>query len=308
MAVRDAGEFLRPAINSMLTQSMSDLELIVVDDGSTDGSSQTLGSYRDPRMRVLTQQPAGLVNALNAGLKWCEGEYVARMDADDISMPNRLAMQVAFLERNRDHVLVASRYEVIDEGGTVVASPPNPTEDDVLRLVLPTINTFGHGSVLMRRSALVSLGGYRDRFPVEDYDLWLRMMEKGKLASLEDVLYLWRKHPAGVSSDRRETQIAATTALSRQAISAEIASRNLPSTSKTSAISKDLRPLVAMAYRAYAYELLAAKQRWPSVRLLASSVRMSPAGSRHSATRLALMLASLVMPRLLRTIPAREYP
>jgi hypothetical protein len=193
MPVRDAETTLGAAIDSILAQSYADLELIVVDNGSTDGSRAVAAARArgDRRVRLLLEPEPGIVPALDRGLAQAGGDLIARMDADDVSLPDRLRRQVDFL----------ARHPAIDTVGTgiVLVTPGTadrvsllPTDPRVIRRKLASLNTrfmVAHPTVLMRRRALLAAGGYRRLFPhAEDYDLWLRMSERGALSNLPEPL------------------------------------------------------------------------------------------------------------------------
>ncbi len=208
MAVRNGERFVREAIASLYGQTYQDFELIVVDDGSTDGTPEILQQVKDSRTFIYRNaENLGLTKSLNKGLSLCRGDYVARMDADDVSAPERLAKQVAFLEGHPDIALVGTPYYHIDAQGMVAAQIDVPTGDDQIREALKEKNCFGHGTIMARRSALVACGGYDERFVwAQDYDLWLRMAEQHRLANLDEPLYYWRSTEACVSHAKRQQQ------------------------------------------------------------------------------------------------------
>jgi glycosyltransferase involved in cell wall biosynthesis len=200
LPVRDGERFLREAVESVLRQTYSDLELIAVDDGSTDGTAALLAGFGDERLRVLRQEPSGLVAALRRGVAEARAPLVARMDADDVSEPERLARQVELLERRPRVGMVATWTAVIDEEGRELRREvlPPAHEDLARRLLLR--NPFQHGSVVLRRDALEEAGGYRDDYGAnEDYDLWRRLARSWELACVPEVLYRYRVHPGAVT-------------------------------------------------------------------------------------------------------------
>jgi glycosyltransferase involved in cell wall biosynthesis len=200
LPVRDGKRFLREAIDSVLAQTLRDFELIVVDDGSTDGTSRVLDQLSDARVRVLRRPREGLVPALRTGLAEAQAEYVARMDADDVSEPERLRRQVTVLEQRPRVGMVATWTTVIDDAGRELRHEVLPSEyvDLARRLLLR--NPFQHGSVLLRRAALEDVGGYRPDYGAnEDYDLWRRLARSWELACVPEALYRYRVHPAAVT-------------------------------------------------------------------------------------------------------------
>ena len=200
MPVRDGERFLGKALESILEQTLDDFELIVVDDGSTDATGEILRSYADARLRVVDQPRLGLVAALNRGLGAARGRFLARMDADDISLPTRLERQLELLERTHGAGLAATWYEVIDEEGRVLETVVLPlAHDDLVRRLLLR-NPFKHGSIMLRSEILASVGGYRDAYGAnEDYDLWRRIAGRSRLLVVPEVLYRYREHGTGHS-------------------------------------------------------------------------------------------------------------
>jgi glycosyltransferase involved in cell wall biosynthesis len=189
LPVRNGERFLGEAIESIRGQTD---ELIVVDDGSTDSSA---GIAAGLGATVLRQEPLGLVAALTRGIERSSAPYVARMDADDVSLPERLERQVAFLEANPHVAFVVPGVEVIDEAGTRMDEVVLPADDASLRRRLLLRNPFTHGSVVLRRTALEAAGGYRADYGAnEDYDLWRRLAHGWELAAVQEILYRYRRH------------------------------------------------------------------------------------------------------------------
>lgn len=200
LPVRNGMPHLPAAVDSVLSQDHGDLELLVLDDGSTDGTAAYLRSLTDPRLRVLRHDASGLVAGLNALLAAAQHDLVARMDADDLSRPHRLAAQVQLMSARPDLVAVGSCYGVLGEAGDVVGTAHVPLDSAYVRRVLLLRNPVGHGAVVLRRQAVLDVGGYRaDVGPVEDYDLWCRLAEVGDVANLTDPLYDYRLSEHGVT-------------------------------------------------------------------------------------------------------------
>jgi glycosyltransferase involved in cell wall biosynthesis len=201
MSVYNDAEYLSDAIDSVLGQSFEDFEFIVVDDGSTDGSGDVVAGYRDPRLVVVRQAHRGLVGALNRGLSMARGRYVARQDADDVSLRDRLLKQAAFLDAHGDIALVGSAVGLIDEGGRLLREQAYPEEhSELCGLLEQVINPLPHSTVMFRRDAVIALGGYDERFPkAQDYALYLRLTEEFRVASIPEMLVLLRTRPDSVT-------------------------------------------------------------------------------------------------------------
>jgi glycosyltransferase involved in cell wall biosynthesis len=208
MGVRDGGDYLRQAVDSVLAQTLGDLELIVVDDGSSDDTPAVLASYDDSRLVLLrNERNLGLTPSLNVALAAARGRYVARQDADDRSLPTRLERQVAFLDARTDISLCGSWARLVDGEGRLRARGRPPSEPHEIARGLLVENKIFHGTVLARRELMEELGGYREAFRYsQDYDLCLRAVEHHRLANLPEELYELRFHDAALTSTRVEFQ------------------------------------------------------------------------------------------------------
>ena len=205
LPVRDGARFLREALASVLAQTLRDFELLVVDDGSEDETPAILAALRDDRVRVLRQERLGLVAALNRAIAEARAPLLARMDADDVSLPERLERQVAYLEARPRVGLVVTGVETIGRTATVVL----PDDDAALRRRLLLRNPFTHGAVAVRAEAVRGAGGYRADYGAnEDYDLWRRIAREWELAAIPEVLYRYREHPGAVTRSRVEERVA----------------------------------------------------------------------------------------------------
>lgn len=191
MPVRNGMPYVMESLRSLLAQTENDLKIVVIDDGSTDGTTDYLASITDERVTTVRTSGTGLVAALNLGLSLVSTTYVARMDADDIAHPDRILSQLRFMEDHPSHVLVGSRLRYISGDGQRATWPVNvPTEDaDIRRGLKNGESVVFHGTILCRTEAVRNVGGYREgSFPAEDYDLFFRLAEIGKLANLPEVL------------------------------------------------------------------------------------------------------------------------
>jgi hypothetical protein len=200
MTVYNGEQFLRPAVDSILQQTWPDFELIVVDDGSTDSTGQILDKYAqsDRRVRVLHQTRAGISASSNCGCALAEGDYIARLDHDDLSLPERLARQVDFMDAHPSVGACGTWTRII--GGTKDTVWRYPCEDSEIRCRLLFGSVLVHSSSMLRKAVLAQIGGYRPDFVMaQDYDLWSRMAMVAELANLPEALTVYRVHPAGIS-------------------------------------------------------------------------------------------------------------
>jgi GT2 family glycosyltransferase len=204
LPVRNGERYLSLALDSVLGQTLSDLELLVVDDGSYDATPAILTSYasRDARVRVLQNDGAGMTSALNLGLAHCQAPFVVRMDADDIALPDRLMSQISALKRRPDVVAVGGAVEFMNADGRRFATVGYPLENDDANAALARNSVpIVHPAATLRRAAILQVGGYRPvAYPADDFDLWLRLAELGALINLPDVVLRYRIHPKQVSN------------------------------------------------------------------------------------------------------------
>jgi glycosyltransferase involved in cell wall biosynthesis len=210
MVVRNVDQFLAQAIGSILDQTFSDFEFIILDFGSTDRSKAIACSYaaRDNRIRLHEIPTCGLAEARNAVCFLAEGQYIAIQDADDISLPDRLLWEVEFMEKHPDISLLGGAAQWVDSQARPLWTCTFPTEHQEIRSALKTSCPFQQTSVLMRREAFLAVNGYRAAFaPSEDYDLWLRISERFRSANLKQVVVKYRIHPHQVSLSSREHQV-----------------------------------------------------------------------------------------------------
>lgn len=204
MSVYNGERYLREAIDSILSQTFEDYEFIIIDDGSTDGTKPILAEYaaRDRRI-VLTRNETnvGLTHSLNKGLALARGQYVARMDADDISLPDRFARQVAFLDEHPAIGVAGTWFQLMDAQGQLV--PPvyePPALPGFVGWCLYFYNPIAHPSVVMRREVVLRVGGYDPALArSQDHDLWCRLRGLTKLANVEAMLLYLRKHDSNIS-------------------------------------------------------------------------------------------------------------
>lgn len=212
MAVYNNREDLPQALESLAAQTLQDFELIAVDDGSTDGSGELLNEYaqRDARVRVIHQANTGLGPALRIGCDAAIAPYLARQDADDVSLTTRLQRQWDYMERRREVVVSGTWTRFVTPAGDPVASLEVPDESALLlRLLESGDNPLVHGSVMIRADAYRREGrGYRLRRYCEEYDLWLRLSAFGTFGCLPSVEYLYRMSEGGMSFGNMTSRLA----------------------------------------------------------------------------------------------------
>lgn len=204
MGVYNETEHIRTAINSILSQSLGDFELIIVDDGSTDDTVEIIESYDDDRIHLLCNETnVGLTVSLNRALKAASGRYVARQDADDISESDRFERQVKFLEEHDEITLVGTDATLIDADGRTRDYRRvfcRPDFDSLLEK-----NDIIHGSVMIKRDVLADIGGYNEFFRYgQDYELWLRLAKQYKIANISAPLYRLRIHNRSVYFSQKD--------------------------------------------------------------------------------------------------------
>jgi len=213
MSVYNGEKYLREAIDSILNQTFADFEFIIINDGSVDSSVAIIESYNDPRIRLINNETnIGITKSLNNGIKLSRGKYVARMDADDISCPERFEIQLDYFYADPSLTLCSSRCRIIDEYRSLIGDTHPPDSNILLgwhslawRLLF--FNIIPHASVIVKKKTLVEFGGYSvSAERAEDYDLWSRMSFTHKMILIPDVLILWRKHCLGVSHKYADKQ------------------------------------------------------------------------------------------------------
>ena len=213
MPVYNAARYLNEAVESVLAQTFADFELIVVNDGSTDGSERILHrlAAKDGRIKLISRPNTGYVAAIDEAIAASAGQYLARMDADDVCLPERFAKQVALLDARPNVGVVGTSYDLIDARGRFLHTMRQPTSDDALqRACLAGSTPICHPTAMIRRSTLDAVGGYdASAFPAEDLDLWLRLGEVSQLACLPEPLLRYRLHAASISETRQAKQIEA---------------------------------------------------------------------------------------------------
>lgn len=217
LPARNCGDFLTIAVDSILEQTLESLELIVIDDGSDDGSIQKLP--QDPRLCITSNSGKGLVSALNNGAAVAKAPYLARMDGDDIALPERFERQIELLEANPELGIVGAQVEIFSDGCEIGGGYRhyqdwlnNLTQPDEIRREIFIESPIPHPTAVIRREVFRQLGGYQELSWAEDYDLWLRAFAAGvAMAKPEDVLLRWRDHSRRLSRNDQTYSLSAFT-------------------------------------------------------------------------------------------------
>lgn len=216
LPVFNGGSYLEEAILSIRNQSFKDFEFIIINDGSTDQSIDIIKRHasEDSRIIVIDRENKGLVASLNEGVAVAKGEFIARMDADDVSLPNRLEKQLQFMTTHIGCVCVGSDVEIIDsKGRKIIVWHQLTLDEEIQNEALKGHATICHPVAMFRRQAFIACGGYDpEMYPAEDLDLWLKLGERGALANIPEVLIRYRILPNSISgstaSDGRQRQAA----------------------------------------------------------------------------------------------------
>ena len=205
MPVYNCQLYIREAVDSILNQTETNFEFLILDDASTDQTVSIIKSYTDSRIKLIVKpQNSGLSNSLNLGLQLAKGKYIARMDGDDISHPERFSKQITFLEANPAVVLCGSWFTLIGSERIVKV----PAQHDEIKLAFLKGNSIAHSSVMIRKQSLDAFTVVYNvsKEPAEDYDLWVRLMLKGKLHNLQEVLLDYRIHGEQVTKRQISVQ------------------------------------------------------------------------------------------------------
>lgn len=204
MSVYNGERYLKDAIDSILSQSYADFEFLIINDGSTDSSEKIILSYSDKRIRLVNNEKnIGLVNSLNKGLELSSGEYIVRMDCDDISLMNRLSVQVKFMDKHQSVGASGSYYNLMLNGKKAIAD--FPLKSDEIKCFMMFNSPIAHPSVIIRKSVISKNNlKYRSEYiHAEDYDLWSQLSEVSDLANVSAVLLNYRVHSNQITSNEK---------------------------------------------------------------------------------------------------------
>lgn len=202
LPVYNGATYLKQAIQSILDQTFTNFELIIINDGSKDNSAEIVKSFDDPRIRYEEQKNAGLAETLNRAIELSSGRYLARQDQDDAALPDRLAKQVAFLDTHPDYGLVGTWATIRTEDELTKRLHRHPSDNGTLQFALLFDNPFVHSSLMIRKEALEKIGHYTTdpkRQPPEDYELWSRLTRSYCVANLPQALQVYRETGGSMS-------------------------------------------------------------------------------------------------------------
>jgi glycosyltransferase involved in cell wall biosynthesis/phenylacetate-coenzyme A ligase PaaK-like adenylate-forming protein/MoaA/NifB/PqqE/SkfB family radical SAM enzyme len=243
LSVYNGQKYIRQALESIYNQSFQDYEIIIIDDASTDSTADILQQEKDSRTFIKRNpQNIGLTKSLNIGLSLCRGKYIARMDADDISLPERFEKQIKFLEENPDCAAVGSWCIRIDENGRLVSNWRHPTDYKGIKERMLTQNSIFHGTVMIRKDSIFNLGCYNEKYRFsQDYDLWLRMSELFEIRNIGEFLYLSRVSRDSISNIHKQQQAECAELARQEAIQRKNICNMQSSSGKISAIDYFLK-------------------------------------------------------------------
>lgn len=202
MAVYNSAGYLKEAIESILSQTFTDFELLIINDGSTDNSVSIINEYSDPRIRLVNNETnKGLYYTRWRSIGEARGNLFAILDSDDVAMPNRLAVQHEYMMRNPDVAICGTGTALINSKGEITEVSSHLTGDQNVPMIFQNVLT--NSSVMMRTEIVRAIGSYREFDPAEDYDLALRIAEKYRIENLEEVLVKYRIHETNTSYNNR---------------------------------------------------------------------------------------------------------
>ena len=205
LPVYNGQDYIAAAINSVLSQTFTDFELLIINDGSTDKTATIIRSFTDERIVLIEQENQGIAGALNNGIRYARAEYIARFDGDDICLPQRLEKQYDFLKKNPGYIVVGSAVNYMDANENYVFTyePPYKTDEEIHSMPY-NICPFIHSSVIYRKDAVASIGYNEHAHSFEDHMLWRKLLSSGKMYNLTEPLVKVRLNPTSFTMDERK--------------------------------------------------------------------------------------------------------
>ncbi len=272
MSVFNGEQFLAQSVESILNQTFHDFEFIIIDDGSSDGTAAILAQYQrsDPRVVVHAQPNKGLIDSLNRGCGLARGRYTARMDADDIAIPERLERQVGYLEQNPQVALLGSSVNIIDTSGRLLSVLKYPTDDKGIKewLFRWHLVPFSHPTLVFRSGAFCAVGGFRPAFvAAEDYDLLVRIAERWQVENLADPVVHMRRHAHSVSIRNIRQQV--TSILGAWSAASIRRAGGIDPTDDGKVVSRELLRTMGVSDATFEESLMGVYQYWIDVMLQA---------------------------------------
>jgi glycosyltransferase involved in cell wall biosynthesis len=205
MPAYNAAKYIDDAITSVLTQSFTDFELLIINDGSTDKTEEIIRSYHDPRIVLISQENKGVAAALNLGLIHARAHYIARFDADDICYPNRLKVQYDFITAYPEYSIIGSAVDYMDaDGHYIFTHHPEGHLNEEIQQLKYSICPFIHSSVFYKKDVVVNNGGYNEHaYTYEDHFLWVNILKNEKACNLSHPLIKVRLNPESITIDEK---------------------------------------------------------------------------------------------------------
>ena len=205
MPAYNAGKYIGDAIESVLQQTFTDFELLIVNDGSTDNTTDVIQSFDDPRIVMIYQDNKGVAQALNTGLKYARSPFIARFDADDVCHIERLQLQYEFMISNPDYSIIGSSADYMDMDGTYLftSTPPAISNEDIQQLE-HSICPFIHSTVFYKKDIILKAGGYNEyAYTFEDHFLWVNILKDQKTCNFSKPLIKLRLNPESITIDEK---------------------------------------------------------------------------------------------------------
>ena len=212
MSAYNSEKYIAETINSVLSQTFTDFEFIIINDGSTDNTENIINSFKDLRIKYYSQTNQGVSKSLNKGLRIATGKYIAKIDSDDICFKDRLSKQYTYMEQNPSCVLCGSYADIIDESGAYIYTySPMPTDNEEIKLKMETQNCFIHSTSFYRKDMALKIGGYYEPIKqyFEDYMFFYQLVKQGTVYNFSESLIKYRVSPGAISSRVRNKKYEA---------------------------------------------------------------------------------------------------